>query len=323
VKSYGAGIAVLAFAVAIGTGSAYAAEEPASFFEHRIAPILESRCVSCHSAENAKGGLNITSRESLLNGGDSGPSVVPGEVDESWFLDMGSGGEPEMPKDSKPLTTEQIGDLRKWIKGGAEWPKNAKVRAQLWSLRPVVRTEVPEVQNQQWVRNPIDAFILRRLETEGLAPAPAADKLTLIRRATFDLHGLPPTPQQIDEFLADNSEDAFANLVNRLLESPRYGERWGRHWLDLASYADSHGFELDYPRPNAWRYRDYVIESFNEDTPYDEFLLEQLAGDVIAPDDPSAAVATGFLGAGPWAASSRRSRGRRPPAARGTATWTT
>ncbi|MGE0760532.1 MAG: PSD1 and planctomycete cytochrome C domain-containing protein [Pirellulaceae bacterium] len=299
-KSYGAGIAVLAFAVAIGAGSAYAAEEPASFFEHRIAPILESRCVSCHSAENEKGGLNITSRESLLNGGDSGPSVVPGEVDESWFLDMVSGDEPEMPKDSKPLTAEQIGDLRKWIKGGAEWPKNAKVRAQLWSLRPVVRTEVPEVQNQQWVRNPIDAFILRRLETEGLAPAPAADKLTLIRRATFDLHGLPPTPQQIDEFLADNSEDAFANLVNRLLESPRYGERWGRHWLDLASYADSHGFELDYPRPNAWRYRDYVIESFNEDTPYDEFLLEQLAGDVIAPDDPSAAVATGFLGAGPW-----------------------
>lgn len=282
------------------TDGAAGADDSQSFFKRRIAPVLSERCAACHNAEKTSGGLDVTSRDSLLKGGDGGPSVVPGKSDESWLLDMVSGDEPEMPKNSKPLAADQIAALRRWIEEGAQWPAGFKIEAQFWSLRPVTRPEVPNVQNTTWGRTPIDAFILRRLEDEGFSPAPPADKIALIRRATFDLHGLPPTPKEIDAFLADTSEDAFAKVVERLLESPRYGERWGRYWLDLASYADTHGFELDYPRPHAWRYRDYVIRAFNDDKPYDEFLREQIAGDVMAPDDPSAVIATGFLAAGPW-----------------------
>jgi hypothetical protein len=283
--------------LAIAGGSS---EDSKSHFERRIAPILSQRCAACHNSDKREGGLDVTSRESLVKGGDSGPAISPGSLDESWFMDMVTGDEPMMPKDSEPLSTEQLADLRQWIEAGADWPAEVEVAGQLWSLCPVQRPEVPKVSDSTWVTTPIDAFILKRLDDEGLKPAPRADRVALIRRATFDLHGLPPTPEAIDNFLADDSADGFAKVIERLLESPRYGERWGRHWLDLASYADSHGFELDYPRPNAWRYRDYVIQAINEDTPYDEFLHEQLAGDVLAPDDPKFLVATGFLGAGPW-----------------------
>lgn len=293
-----AGLVSMTFALAAAaTGSA---EESESFFARRIAPILESRCASCHNSDKSSGGLDLTTHKALLRGGDSGLAVVPGKAEESWLLDMVQGDEPPMPKDSKPLTARQLADLRQWIDNGAQWPAGLELQARLWSLRPVVRPEIPNVRDTDWVRNPIDAFILRRLEDEGLEPAPQAGRIALIRRATFDLHGLPPTPEEIDAFLADTSDDAFAKVVERLLDSPRYGERWGRHWLDLASYADSHGFELDYPRPHAWRYRDYVIRAFNDDKPYDQFLREQIAGDVLAPDDPSAVIATGFLAAGPW-----------------------
>jgi hypothetical protein len=275
-------------------------EDAESHFELRVAPILSQRCAACHNPDKREGGLDITSRKTLLKGGDSGPAIVPGRLDESWFMDMVTGDEPMMPKDSEPLSTKQLADLRQWIKSGADWSERVKVARQPWSLRPVQRPEVPRVSDSEWVMTPIDAFILKRLDEEGLKPAPRADRVTLIRRATFDLHGLPPTPEESDEFLADASPDAFAKVIERLLKSRRYGERWGRHWLDLASYADSHGFELDYPRPNAWRYRDYVIQAFNEDTPYDKFLHEQLAGDVLDPDDPKSLIATGFLGAGPW-----------------------
>ena len=179
-----------------------------------------------------------------------------------------------------------------WIKNGAVWSNGVKISGELWSLRPIARPEPPAVRDADWVNTPIDAFIAKRLEADELRPAPRADRLTLLRRATFDLHGLPPTPQEIDAFLADQSENAFAKVIDRLLESPRYGERWGRHWLDLANYADSHGFELDYPRPHAWHYRDYVIQAFNDDTPYDQFLLEQIAGDVLKPNDPKSIIAT-------------------------------
>ncbi len=271
-----------------------------SFFERRIAPILSERCAACHNGEKRGGGLELTNRESLLRGGESGPAIVPGKWDESLLLDMVGGDEPEMPKKAKPLTPSQLADLRRWIESGAEWPAGVKVTAGLWSLRPVARPTVPTVKHCDRLRTPVDAFVLERLETEGLEPAPPADRVTLIRRATFDLHGLPPTPEEIDDFLADDSDGAFAKVVERLLASPRYGERWGRHWLDLADYGDTHGFELDHARPNAWRYRDYVIRALNDDTPYDRFLCEQIAGDVLAPDDPSAAIATGFLAAGPW-----------------------
>lgn len=274
--------------------------ESSSHFENRIAPILSERCAACHNPDKREGGLDVTSRESLFKGGDSGPAIVSDNLDESWLLDMVSGDEPAMPKDSKPLSGKELADLRQWIEAGADWPEGVAVSAELWSLRPVKRPTVPKVNDSDWVTSPIDAFILQRLEDEGLKPAPRAERIALIRRATFDLHGLPPTPEEIDDFLADETAEAFAKVVDRLLKSARYGERWGRHWLDLASYADSHGFELDYPRPNAWRYRDYVIQAFNDDTPYDKFLHEQLAGDVLDPDDPDAVIATGFLAAGPW-----------------------
>jgi len=269
-------------------------------FERSIATVLEQRCASCHGPQKHEGGLDVTSRESLLKGGDSGAAVVPRDAEAGTLLDMVSGAEPEMPKGGKPLTKREVADLRQWIEEGATWPDGARVSTELWSLRPVVRRDPPTVKNGDWVKSPIDAFIAQQLDASGLEPSPAAERMALIRRATFDLHGLPPTPVEIDNFLADTSEDAFAALVDGLLKSPRYGERWGRHWLDLANYADSHGFELDYPRPNAWRYRDYVIKALNDDKPYDEFLHEQIAGDVLRPDDPHAVIATGFLAAGPW-----------------------
>lgn len=276
------------------------AQESKNHFGRRIAPIFAERCAACHNADKRSGGLDVTSRESLFKGGDSGPAIVPGKLNESSLLDMVTGADPDMPKNSKPLTEEQVADFRKWIQEGADWPDSVNVTAELWSLRPIARPIPPQVQHVARVATPIDAFVLKQLEDKGLEPAPRADRITLIRRATFDLHGLPPTPGEIDEFLADKSDDAFVKVIERLLKSPCYGERWGRHWLDLASYADSHGFELDYPRPYAWRYRDYVIQAFNDDKPYDQFLHEQIAGDVLAPNDPSAAVATGFLAAGPW-----------------------
>ncbi|HVC99322.1 MAG TPA: PSD1 and planctomycete cytochrome C domain-containing protein [Pirellulales bacterium] len=287
-------------ALANPSGSLTNADDGKSFFERRVAPVLSERCAACHNGDKSSGGLDLTTREALLKGGDSGPAIEPGKPGESLLLDMVSGNEPQMPKKAKPLTAGQLASLHQWIETGADWPKGVEVTGTLWSLRPVVRPIVPEVNHAALVRTPVDAFILRRLEEEKLAPMPPADRLTLIRRATFDLHGLPPTPAEIDEFLADASGGAFARLIDRLLASPRYGERWGRHWLDLASYADSHGFELDYPRPHAWRYRDYVIQAFNDDKPYDQFLHEQLAGDVLAPADPATVIATGFLAAGPW-----------------------
>jgi hypothetical protein len=277
-----------------------ATEDAGTLFERRVAPLLEQRCASCHNPDKREGSLDVTSRDSLFKGGDSGAVVVSGKADESILLDMVTGAKPEMPKNAKPLTENEIADLRQWINDGAVWSDGVQVSAELWSLRRIARPELPAVRDADWVKTPIDAFIAKRLEANGLRPAPRADRLTLIRRATFDLHGLPPTPKEIDDFLADQSKNAFAKVIDRLLESPRYGERWGRHWLDLANYADSHGFELDYPRPHAWHYRDYVIQAFNDDTPYDQFLLEQLAGDVLKPDDPKSIIATGFLSAGSW-----------------------
>jgi hypothetical protein len=276
------------------------ADESEQLFTRRVASILSERCAACHNPDKRSGGLDVTSRESLLKGGDGGPAVVPRHADDSALLEKVSGDEPEMPKNSRPLSARDLADLRMWIESGAVWPDGVRVSAELWSLRSVVRPDVPRVTSSDGVATPVDAFVLQRLEEESLALSPRADKLALIRRVTLDLHGLPPTPEEIDAFLADSSPEAYAQLIDRLLKSPRYGERWGRHWLDLASYADSHGFELDYPRPHAWRYRDYVIQAFNDDKPYDQFLREQIAGDVLFPDNPQAVIAIGFLAAGPW-----------------------
>ncbi len=231
----------------------------------------------------------------MRKGSKRGPAVVPGHPEKSVLYQLISGGKPAMPLVGEPLTKAQIESVRQWIENGAQWTE-AKT---WWSLLPLNRPSVPN-ETSSWIRTPIDAFILAKLREKGLEHSPEADRRTLIRRLTYDLHGLPPSPEDVDAFVADNSPDAYEKLVDRLLASPRYGERWGRHWLDAAHYGESHGYDKDKPRRNAWPYRDYVIRSFNEDKSYARFVQEQLAGDVLFPDDPNATIALGFIAAGPW-----------------------
>jgi hypothetical protein len=280
-----------------------------SYFARQVAPILEQRCVQCHNAKKAKGSLDLTTRQVLLEGGDSGPAVVPGKAAQSLLVQQISGPKPKMPRQGKPLTPEQVAALRQWIDNGAAWPEGVTLAAARrptkpprvwWSLRQLSRPSIPAVGTSSWVRTPIDVFVLAGLQARGLKPAPPADRATLIRRLTFDLHGLPPTPADIDSFVNDTNPHAYEKLVDRLLASPRYGERWGRHWLDVVHYGDTHGYDKDKRRDFAWRYRDYVIRSFNEDKPYTRFIKEQLAGDVQHPSDPDGIIATGFIAAGPW-----------------------
>ncbi len=297
---------MLTFLVLATTHSVLRAEE--SFFEKRIAPVLRLRCVSCHNPEKSKGDLDLSSRAAVLKGGEEGPALVPGKPADSLLLSKVSGPRPKMPRGGEPLTADQIADLRQWIADGAHWPDNLRLApapvnrsgADWWAYRPVVRPQLPKVNHAGWVRTPIDAFILARLEANGLTPAPEVDRATLIRRLSYDLHGLPPMPEEIDAFLNDNAAGAYEKLVDRLLASPRYGERWGRHWLDTVHYGDTHGYDKDKRRPNAWPYRDYVIASFNADKSYSRFIREQLAGDVFYPNEPEAIIATGFIAAGPW-----------------------
>ncbi len=286
-------------------GVAARGEEPVSF-EREVAPLLESRCLRCHNAEKAEGGLSLATFDAARRGGEILPAVVPGKPEESYLLDMVAGDEPQMPRGGDPLSAEQVDALHRWIADGAPWPTGVTLVAKTvadgpwWSLEPLTRPALPDITNTDRIRTPIDAFILAKLAEKGLSLRPEADRRTLIRRLNFDLHGLPPTPEEIDAFLADDRPDAYEQLVNRLLASPRYGERWGRHWLDVVHYADTHGYDKDKRRDNAWPYRDYVIESFNRDKPYSRFVQEQVAGDELFPDVPEATIATGFVAAGPW-----------------------
>ncbi len=291
--------------VMIGLPAAWAAEGE-RLFREQVAPVLERRCVHCHGSEAPKGGLSLASARGLMRGGQNGAVVVPGKPEESLLLDMVSGDAPEMPQKDKPLSKEQVDGLRRWIEQGAHWPEGVALRdrrfdsADWWSFRPLIRPPVPAVKEPSRVRTPIDAYIFCRLEAQGLRPSPEADRRTLIRRLTFDLHGLPPTPEEIDRFLGDEEPDAYEKLVDRLLASPRYGERWGRHWLDVVHYGDTHGYDKDKRRDHAWPYRDYVVGSLNDDQPYTQFIREQLAGDVLEPNNPRGVIATGFIAAGPW-----------------------
>lgn len=285
---------------------ACAAEVPAAdTFAERIAPIFERHCVNCHSGEQPKGGLDLTTAASALAGGEGGTLLVAGKPEESPLLEYILGSEPAMPKDAPALKAEEVEAIRAWIAAGAEWPADLVlvdkkvIDANWWSLLPWQEVAMPP-QDDPWIRTPIDAFILAKLGEQKLAPNPEADRPTLIRRLTYDLHGLPPTPEEVDAFITDSSKRAYENLVDRLLESPRYGERWARHWLDVVHYGETHGYDKDKTRPNAWPYRDYVIRSLNADKPYDRFVAEQIAGDVIDPANPDAVVATGFIAAGPW-----------------------
>ncbi|HBI44416.1 MAG TPA: hypothetical protein DDY78_16415 [Planctomycetales bacterium] len=283
------------------------AGEPA-LFSDRVAPLLRQRCASCHNPTKKSGGLDLTTRERLLAGGNTGPAVKPGAAADSLLLQMVVGAEAKMPKKGAKLTADEAASLRQWIDDSAPWPRGVTVVADKpapanddwWSLRPLSRPAVPAVKDKAWGRTPIDAFVLAAMEARGLHPSPPADKTKLLRRVTFDLIGLPPTPEEIEAFLGDNSKNAYEKVVDRLLASPRYGERWGRHWLDVVHYADTHGYDKDKRRDHAWPYRDYVIRAFNSDKPYTRFIKEQLAGDVLFPDDPDGVVATGFVVAGPW-----------------------
>jgi cytochrome c553 len=253
--------------------------------EQNARALLEAKCFACHGDVRTSG-LDMRQPETLLKGGSRGPAVVPGRAEESLlYRAVRRDGELQMPPGRESLTGSEVALLRDWINAGARWDTTAESRTAAtpswWSFKKPVRPAVPHFKGTERARNPIDAFILARLEENNLHPAPPAGRRTLIRRAFFDLHGLPPTPQQVEEFVSDKSPDAYEKLIDRLLESPRYGERWGRYWLDLVRYADTSGFETDHFYVNAWRYRDYVIESFNNDKAYDIFIKEQIAADEI------------------------------------------
>lgn len=246
--------------------------------------IFDAKCVACHGQVRMSE-LDLRDRAAILKGGKRGPSVVPGNAASSiLYKAVAREGELQMPPGKATLTPAEVAVVRDWINAGAKWESGAKPAVSApswWSFKKPVRPAVPAVKNAAWVRNPIDAFVLAKLEAKGLPPSPEADRQTLVRRAYFDLHGLPPTPEQVAEFVADKSADAYEKLIDRLLASPRYGERWGRYWLDLVRYADTSGFETDHFFLTAWRYRDYVIGSFNNDKPYDTFIKEQIAADEL------------------------------------------
>ncbi len=269
-------------------------------FGRDIEPLLTRHCVACHGPEKQKGGLRLDHRASAFQGGDHGKVLVPGRSEESRLIQLVIGEEADavMPPKGTRLTTAETGLLRAWIDEGAAWPEDgavAKLESSHWSLQPLREPGVPEGP-----LDPVAAFISARLAKDGLMLSPEADRTTLIRRLSFDLTGLPPSPGEVDDFVQDPSPDAYANLVERLLASPHYGERWGRHWLDVARFTESQGFEYDKLRPNAWHYRDYVIRSFNRDKPYDQFMREQVAGDVLEPVTAEGIVAASLLVCGPW-----------------------
>jgi mono/diheme cytochrome c family protein len=284
-------------AVWLGVGVTEAAQAPPEvFFREQVEPLLRSNCFACHSARNRTSGLALDSREGVLSGGSRGPAAVAGKPEASLLVTaVEQRGDLKMPL-GRRLKPEEVQVLRRWVELGLPWAHGgpAKPSGQdHWAFQPPRRPAVPEVRDRSWVRNPIDAFVLSRLEREGLTPSPEADRYTLLRRVSLDLTGLPPSPDQIQSFLADASPNAYEKVVDRLLASPHYGERWGRHWLDVARYADSDGYTIDAPR-QMWKYRDWVIEALNRDLPFDEFVIEQIAGDMLPNPTVEQLIATGF-----------------------------
>ncbi len=322
------------FALLAGAPLVAGADEGERLFALEIKPLLAAKCLACHGQNPSllMGGLDLTGQASALQGGQSGrPAIVPGKPDESLLYLALSGDGPTLvmpPKETDQLSPAEVARVREWIDLGAPWLSDEQAREivaaadtaaagvrmatsggqsedwterlykseNVWAFRPVRKPRLPQVA----AANPVDAFHIARMAEAGLKPAPRADKLDLLRRAAFDLTGLPPTPEQAHAFLSDATPGAWERLVDRLLTSPHYGEQWGRHWLDVARYADTAGNSNDYERSNAWRYRDYVVRSFNADKPYNQFVIEQLAGDELPGSDPEMLVATGFLRMGPW-----------------------
>ncbi len=300
-------------------------------FLNKVKPILQQKCFTCHSPKLSMAELDLTTQENLLQGGSRGPAIIPGQPEESLLVQLITHQrEPKMPKGEDQLSETDIEAIKTWIQQGAlydviatkkeseknqsepskkqyevevstgiERPELKEAHLNFWSFQPLERYDVPDAIQSDWAQTPIDAFVLNRMEANGVQPAPKADKTTLIRRLYFDLIGLPPSPEQVDAFLQDDSPDAYKTLVNDLLSSKHFGERWSRHWLDVARYADSGGYEFDVVRPNAFPYRDFVIKAFNQDLPFHQFLKWQLAGDEYEPNNPMALAATGFCTSGP------------------------
>ncbi|MEX0939621.1 MAG: PSD1 and planctomycete cytochrome C domain-containing protein [Pirellulales bacterium] len=265
-------------------------------FARQIKPILVKNCYPCHGPDTSEAGLKFHQQESVYSELISGEqAVIPGDLERSAIIQRIDTDDElmRMPPEGKPLAPEEIELVKQWIAAGAPWERH-------WSFTPPQRRELPQVDRQDWVRTPIDAFVLHKLEAAGLTPAPPADKVTLLRRAYYDLTGLPPSPAETQAFLDDTSPNAFETLIDRLLDSQAYGERWARHWLDVVRYADTNSFERDGVKPNAWRYRDYVIRALNADKPYDQFIREQLAGDELADATPETIIATGYYRLGLW-----------------------
>ena len=320
IKAAGQGVATCALMLcsSVSLAAADTSNGPVQFtsrqlelYQQQVLPILTDNCYKCHShkADKIKANFVLDSREGLLEGGDSGPAVIAGEPDKSLLMKAvrHETEDLQMPP-RKKLADEQIAILSSWIKMGAPYPPAngpalARTRGKKitesdrtwWAYQPIRKVEIPAVEDHGWARNPVDKFVYAKLKACGLTPAPEADRRTLIRRAYYDVIGLPPTWEEVARFVGDNSAGAYEQMVDKLLADPRYGEKWARHWLDLVRYAESDGYKADSFRPNAWRFRDYVIRSFNQDKPYDRFLMEQLAADELWPDDPDALVGVGFL----------------------------
>jgi Protein of unknown function (DUF1553)/Protein of unknown function (DUF1549)/Planctomycete cytochrome C len=298
----------------VAAGPGFAAEPDAAavaYFEKQVRPLLVEQCHGCHSAKKTRGGLRLDSREAILKGGDTGPAVVPGKPEKSLIVSAvhATKAELQMPPNGK-LEAKQIEILEKWVRDGAVYPDGAKFAAakaldptsaearQFWSFRPLRPIAPPAVRDAKWSQRPIDSFLLAAMEQRKIAPSPQADRRVLIRRAAFDLTGLPPTPEEVDAFIQDKRPDAYARLVERLLASPQYGERWTRYWLDLARYCDVPESWMK-PRGQSWPYRDWVVKALNEDLPYDQFVIRQLAADLMPGLDPKERAALGFLGGSP------------------------
>ncbi len=270
-------------------------------FVRDIRPLLEKHCYACHAGEQAKSGLRLDLKAAAFKGGDGwGPAIVAGDADESPLVQFARGDDPDLlmpPQDTavRPLSEHEVTLFAAWVNAGAAWPDGIDTatvvdKTDHWAYKPVQRPAVPAVVDTAWPHNDIDRFILARLEAEGLQPAPPADRRAWLRRATFDLTGLPPTPEEVEHFVADPSPEPHARVIERLLASPRYGERYAQHWLDVVRYADTHGYEVNTERPNAWPYRDYCVAAFNADLPYDQFIREQIAGAEAGKE-----ASTGFL----------------------------
>ncbi len=305
----------LANTVTLGASPTKLTPQKLQFFESKIRPVLIKTCYKCHAASSnkIKGKLQLDTRAGLLKGGESGPALIPGHPEKSLLIKAIRHDSPmlEMPPKSK-LSPSQIADFEAWIKMGAPDPRDGRAKEiiekkidydkgrQFWSFQPLKNYIPPKVKNTTWVKSPVDNFILARLEKEQIAPNQTAPRITLIRRAYFALWGLPPTPQQVADFLNDQSPDAYTELIDRLLAGQHYGERWARHWLDLARFAESNGYAFDKDRNAAYHYRDFVIKALNQDMPYNQFIRLQIAGDQINPDDYMAHAATGFIAAGPF-----------------------